>query len=135
MPEAQTPEAYVQVAEERLEDARTLLNEGRYAGAFYLCGYGVECGLKALLLERSTAARRLGLRKSFRGKLGHDLEWIKKKLRDRGTSVPRHLARAFASVNTWSTTLRYDTAARTRHEAASLLRNVELIAHWVKGEL
>jgi HEPN domain len=36
-----------QLAEERLIDAQTLLNNGRYEGAFYLAGYAVELVLKA----------------------------------------------------------------------------------------
>ncbi len=31
---------------DRLEDAKTLFNAGRYDGAFYICGYAVEIGLK-----------------------------------------------------------------------------------------
>lgn len=38
-----------QLAEERLKDARILMQHGRYAAAYYLCGYAVECGLKACI--------------------------------------------------------------------------------------
>lgn len=31
---------------DRLEDATTLFKAGRYDGAFYICGYVVEMGLK-----------------------------------------------------------------------------------------
>jgi HEPN domain-containing protein len=41
-----------QLAEERLEDARVLLQSGRYAAAYYLCGYAVECGLKACIARQ-----------------------------------------------------------------------------------
>src|SRR5205814_347672 len=58
MSEAQTPAEYLQIAQDRLEDARELLSARRNAGAYYLSGYGVECSLKSLLLERSTPAQR-----------------------------------------------------------------------------
>jgi hypothetical protein len=34
------------IARERLSDAETLLNAGRYNGAVYLCGYSIEIALK-----------------------------------------------------------------------------------------
>jgi hypothetical protein len=37
------------LADLRIEDARLLLNNGRQQGAFYLCGYAVECALKACI--------------------------------------------------------------------------------------
>lgn len=37
------------IAETRADDATVLLGQGRYSGAFYLAGYAVECGLKAIL--------------------------------------------------------------------------------------
>ena len=36
----------VTIANERLTDAETLLNAGRFDGAAYLCGYSVEIALK-----------------------------------------------------------------------------------------
>ena len=41
-----------QLAEEREHDAHTLLNGGRWSGAYYLAGYAVECGLKACIARR-----------------------------------------------------------------------------------
>jgi len=35
----------------RLRDARALLKAGQWAGAFYLLGYAVECGLKACIAK------------------------------------------------------------------------------------
>jgi hypothetical protein len=40
------------MAEERILDAEALINGGRWAGAYYVAGYAVECGLKACLLAR-----------------------------------------------------------------------------------
>jgi HEPN domain-containing protein len=37
----------------RAEDARILLAAGRYAAAFYMCGYAVECALKACIAKQT----------------------------------------------------------------------------------
>jgi hypothetical protein len=39
-----------QLAEDRLLDAKLLLDGGRWSGAYYLAGYAMECGLKACVL-------------------------------------------------------------------------------------
>jgi len=43
------------LAEARVEDARVLLANGRYAAAYYLCGYAVECGIKACVARQIVA--------------------------------------------------------------------------------
>jgi hypothetical protein len=40
------------LAEERIKDAKTLLDGGRWEFAFYTAGYAVECALKSALLAR-----------------------------------------------------------------------------------
>ena len=37
----------------RLKEARTLLERGRYEGAYYLGGYAVECALKACIAKKT----------------------------------------------------------------------------------
>jgi HEPN domain-containing protein len=39
------------LAKARLKDARALLGRKRWSGAYYLCGYVIECALKACLLR------------------------------------------------------------------------------------
>jgi HEPN domain-containing protein len=38
---------FQQLAEERLAEARALLETGHPSGAYYLAGYAIECALKA----------------------------------------------------------------------------------------
>lgn len=45
-----------QLAEERIRDAKALLDARRWSAAYYLAGYAVECGLKACVLARVAAA-------------------------------------------------------------------------------
>ena len=37
------------LAEIRLREAKILLDNRKYCGAYYLCGYALECGLKACI--------------------------------------------------------------------------------------
>lgn len=39
------------LAKIRLKDAKALLGRKRWSGAYYLCGYTIECALKACLLR------------------------------------------------------------------------------------
>lgn len=41
-----------QMAEERLKDAKTLIEGGRWEFAYYAAGYAVECSLKSCILAR-----------------------------------------------------------------------------------
>ena len=41
------------LASERLEDAVALLDAGRFACAYYIAGYAVECALKACIAKRT----------------------------------------------------------------------------------
>jgi HEPN domain-containing protein len=43
------------LAEERIAEAKVLLDAGRWSGAYYLAGYAVECALKACIAKRTKA--------------------------------------------------------------------------------
>jgi HEPN domain-containing protein len=40
------------IAKLRLEESKVLLDNGHYNGAYYLCGFAVECGLKACIARK-----------------------------------------------------------------------------------
>jgi AbiV family abortive infection protein len=42
------------LTETRLREAKVLLDAGEYSGAYYLCGYVVECAIKACIAKRTT---------------------------------------------------------------------------------
>jgi len=37
----------------RLKEARVLLKNKNYEGCYYLCGYAIECGLKACIAKKT----------------------------------------------------------------------------------
>ena len=41
------------LATDRLDDAAVLLSAARYAGAYYMSGYAIECALKACIARRT----------------------------------------------------------------------------------
>jgi HEPN domain-containing protein len=43
---------YKSIAEMRLDDAQILVANRRYAGAYYIAGYAIECGLKACIAKQ-----------------------------------------------------------------------------------
>ena len=42
-----------QLAEDRALDAKALLDAGRWSCAYYICGYAVECALKACIAKQT----------------------------------------------------------------------------------
>src|SRR3979409_2607328 len=41
------------MADERVADAAALLHAGRFQAAYYLCGYAIECALKACIAKKT----------------------------------------------------------------------------------
>lgn len=41
------------LVEVRLNEAKTLLDAGHFSGAYYLCGYSIECALKACIAKKT----------------------------------------------------------------------------------
>jgi len=46
-------EDFQKLTQERLKDAEALLRQQRYSAAYYLCGYAVECALKACIAKQT----------------------------------------------------------------------------------
>lgn len=122
------------------EDAKVLLDAGRYAGAYYLLGYAVECALKAcvcrLVGEFDFPDRALAQKAHT-----HDLD----RLLD-ATGLEQDLESAMRTnpalgfnwsiVKDWSSEARYDAAvsremARTLYDACTRRRSGVL--PWVEA--
>src|SRR3990172_5903719 len=108
LPQARTAQPFYRSARQRFTDGQFLLDAGRTTGAVYLAGYGVECMLKALLIDAAPRNRRAELVKSFRGAKAHDFEWLQKQYRAlKGPPFPQRILERFVLVSTWSTDFRY----------------------------
>lgn len=122
------------LAELRLKDAKVLVESGQYDGTYYLIGYAVECGLKALIAARTRQHEfpDWDLAKSAYthdlGKLlaisGRKSEW------DRELNNDADLKRNWNIVKDWSENSRYE-AGRISKEVEELYSAIEDPAHGV----
>ena len=119
-PRDPTARRFYRAGRQRLEDGESLRQQGRYGGAVYLAGYGIECGLKSMLVEQTPPARRPALVASFRGSVAHDFDWLRRRYRDSGGSAaPAEVLAAFLTLDTWRVELRYNpTTPKGRDVAA-----------------
>ena len=65
---------FKELASIRLGDAQVLLRNGNYEGAYYLCGYVIECGLKACIAKQTRHYDFPPERKVIEQIYQHDLE-------------------------------------------------------------
>lgn len=133
-------EDFQKLSAERVRDARALLGAGRYAAAYYLCGYAVECALKACIAKRT-------IRHDFPDKIfaatvyTHDLV---KLLNAAGLThthqqhVDAHPAFGtnWAIVKDWSETKRYErtiTESQARDFYSATTARANGVLKWIKA--
>ena len=116
----------------RVEEARVLLRNGYYSGAYYLIGYAVECALKACIAKQ---IRRYDFpdRKLVNDSYTHDLErllgvsGLKEEL-DSESAGNQALEENWSIVKDWSEQSRYrsdipENEARDLFSAVTVRRN------------
>jgi HEPN domain-containing protein len=126
---------FMRAAEQRLKEARFLLEHDFTTAAVYLSGYAVECGLKALLLSDEPSARNRETIKLFRGARGHSFGWLRRELLLRRVVFPRQVERWLAALSWWSTDLRYDPSQVEKKSEVEFLRSTEELVSWIRGRL
>lgn len=122
-----------QASIERLQDAKCLQEAGRFQGSIYLCGYALECQLKANVCT----ARRVGFLEEREAKiLGHELARVldeaglRRKLNEN-----EDLRTAFYRIaNRWSTGIRYSGSGSSRRECEQFLSESVDLLSWLKTE-
>lgn len=100
------------MAEERVADAAALLDAGRFQAAYYLCGYAVECALKACI-ARKVREFDFPDRKLVNDSYVHNLTKLLivsdiDQLHYEEASNNRAFARNWGIVKDWSEVSRYD---------------------------
>ena len=117
----------------RLREAKVLLANGEYSGAYYLAGYVVECALKACIAKRTQ-------RPEFPDKKRTDKSWthnleallgaaeLQASLQAESKSKPRFSSN-WDVVKDWSETSRYKNW--NQREAEELIRAVSESKHGV----
>jgi len=113
------------IARLRLKEAKVLLDNGYYDGAYYLCGYVVECGLKACIAKK-TNKHDFPDKKTVLDSYTHDLKKLVQVAGLQTNLLPEintqpALATNWAIVVQWSEESRYEKwtepYARNMYEA------------------
>ena len=108
------------IAKARLEDAKVLLQAGRYDGATYLCGYAVEVALKARIcrtLNWTDFPSTAGEFQSYRSFQTHDLD-VLLHLSGQEVRVKQHHFALWNKVARWK-------ALQCRRASRSVIDNCE----------
>lgn len=132
------------IAKARLKDAKALLGRKRWSGAYYLCGYAIECALKSYLLrylgESAAIFGELGYLKKLAECWTHDLV---KLVNLAGLDVEFGKAQAanpalenfWKATKDWKETSRYEekteVQARALYEAVS--HNPDGVFRWIQS--
>jgi hypothetical protein len=128
-----------QLAKDRILDAKALLAARRWAGAYYLAGYAVECALKACIAKLMKSEEFPD--KNFAEKCWtHDIEKLLvlsglKAARDADSQADADLSANWGIVKDWSESSRY--ARTTKAEAQALYDAITDAKHgvlsWIKS--
>jgi HEPN domain-containing protein len=128
-----------QLAEDRVLDAGALLLAGRWAAAYYLAGYAVECALKAAIARRTNQydfpSKALALR-AYSHDLPDllDLAGLKLQLQMDTVPGPNALAMHWQLVKNWNERTRYEQ--KPEADARDLIRAItdpsDGVLPWIK---
>jgi hypothetical protein len=134
LPKTKEARRFYRCAQQRFEDAEVLRRRDRNTGAIYLAGYGIECVLKALILENLPAKPRLETLKGFRGQRAHSFDWLRDQYRQAGgPGFPKAINKHFLFVEEWSTELRYIAGVRSPQDTDRFLGAAHGIIEWADG--
>ncbi|MEM7537084.1 MAG: HEPN domain-containing protein [Chloroflexota bacterium] len=116
------------LAEERLEDAKSLVEAGRYDTAFYMAGYVIEISLKmriCLTLNWNGFPETNNEFQNYRSFRIHDLG-ILLTLTGMEDHILSTYYRQWSSISSWEPNTRYEvTLARGKAETEKTIKDVE----------
>ncbi len=121
----------------RLKDAQTLRGSERHAGAYYLAGYAIECGLKACIAKQTREGDFPPGRRTIEKYYSHNLQQLckeagvhfEKKLKD-----DDEFARNWNVIAPWSEQSRYDPEPLKSEKAYSdYFRAIDKVFQWLQG--
>lgn len=130
-----------QLSAERIEDARALLAAKRWAGAYYLAGYALECALKSCVLAYIERTGIIFEDKKYAQKCWtHDIEELVRQAgltveRDKATGTNLDLRQNWLIAKDWSESSRYLMSTELQAEKLlnALTDNTDGVLPWVKN--
>jgi len=128
------------LAEDRVRDAKILLDGGQWSGAYYLVGYAVEFALKSCVLARIEQTGAFFIEKDLqKDSWTHDFEKLIKTAdltSQRGKDIQANpaLGQSWADAKDWSETARYDqkTEAQARNLYETVVDPTNGVLEWIK---
>ena len=135
-------EAEFQVlAEQRLVEAKALLDLEKWDGAYYLAGYAVELALKACIIKTLMATDAFPDREFSKNCYTHVIETLVKlaKLDEAlklAMDTDRYLFNNWTTVRDWSEQKRYHRIDKTEAEAlyAAIADDTHGVLPWIKTQ-
>lgn len=116
------------IAKARLEDAKALLQTGRYDGAAYVCGYAVEVALKARIcrsLNWPDFPSTAGEFQSYRSFQTHDLD-VLLRLSGQEAKIRQQYFAPWNVVSVWNPDLRYNLIGTSKpSDTEAMIRAAE----------
>ena len=124
---------FQRLADTRIRDAVALIEVRRYAGAYYLAGYAVECGLKACVAKQ-TQRYEFPDRGLANKTYTHNVKTLVEAAgletqRDTDAEHDPDFGSNWAVVKDWTEQSRYET--KSRSDATDLLNAITDPAHGV----
>lgn len=110
-----------------------LLESGLFLDAVYLGGYVVECGLKALILQRTPIRKRREVcRELTTGSRSHNFDVLAGCLKAKGCPLAPGIQGRLDDLNDeWRTNLRYSGALIPEGEAEEFFESMAAVHEWV----
>lgn len=130
-----------QLADDRVVDAEALLSTDRWSGAYYVCGYAVECALKACIAKKTNLhdfPDKTVVEKAYTHDLTRllDLAGLKLQLKlDTTSAANPALGINWQHVKDWSERARYQqkTEPQARRLYQAVTENANGVLTWIKN--
>lgn len=137
----QTRAEFQQLADERLGEAKALLDLGKWAGAYYLAGYAVELALKACIIKTLMATDAFPDREFSKNCYTHAIEKLVElaKLgaaRKAATDADQVLLANWSTAKDWSEEKRYHRIDEVEAEAlyTAIADDKHGVLQWIKTQ-
>ena len=127
------PKELYNLATERLEDAKVLLEATRCDGAFYICGYAVELGLKYAICKTlgwedyPASGKGSDKYKSFKT---HDFE-VLLHLSGREKQIKKEFLPEWSILMKWNSETRYSSQVQTFDEVGLMIKATETLLNHI----
>ena len=130
---------FQELAEERLNEAKLLLDAERWSGAYYLAGYAVELALKACIIKRLMETDAFPEREFSKNCDTHVIKNLVRlarlnDLRETSTDVNLDLRANWQTANGWSEEKRYHRIEKVVAETlyAAITDPLHGVSEWIK---